>query len=419
MKKINELKEKRNLLIAEMEAIIKLGETENRSNTEAENTEWQGKSDEVEKIDKDLVMLERQEELNKTKVVMKKTPTSPEVITMKRFNLFKAFRESLSGNLTGVELEVTQEGQRSMNEAGKAPNPRAVIIPPSMIKVGTPKQHEERAATYVATGDGTPPIKLDYLNELSVVRTPILIDTLGVTQYNGLIGSFGIPSMAMLAATFVGEESAVDSAAVVLAAAELTPRRCGSSEIFTNELLQQTNPAIQNSILTEFIDAIWRTVQVDLMDNVAAGGTIHASYTITTSPAAILHATVLALEASIEQQGDNMAYVASRGQVALMKALVLDSGSGQFLFQDNMINGHKAYGTTALAATNGGITNTNYDFIFGDWKKAVIGSWGGIELIVDPYTKATNGAIQITASGLFDTEVANILGFAVARNASL
>jgi len=418
MKKINELKENRNLLISEMEEIIKLAETENRDNTEQENTNWQAKSDKVEKIDKDLVVLERQEELNKTKVVMKKTPITPEGKTIKRFNLFKAFKESLYGNLTGVEAEVTQEGARSMTEAGKAPNPRAVIIPPSMIKVGTSKQHEERAATYVATGDGAPPIKLDYVDELSVVRTPILMDTLGVTQYTGLIGSFGIPSMAMLAATFVSEESAVDSAAVVLAKATLTPRRCGSSEIFTNELLQQTNPAIQNSILTEFMDAIYRTVQVDLMDKVAAGGTIHASYTITTTAAAVTHACALALEASIEQQGDNMAYVSSRAQVALMKALALDSGSGQFLFQDNQINGHKAYGTTALSATNGGMTNTTFDFIFGDWKKAVVGSWGGIELIVDPYTKATNGAIQITASGLFDTDVANILGFAVARNAS-
>ncbi len=416
MKKLNELKEQKNVLIEKMETLVKLGIEENRSLTDTENKTWSDDNAGIKLLEPQIEMLERQEVLNKEKVkIEKKTAVSPEGKIIKRFNLFKAFKESLSGNLSGVELEVTQEGQRSMTEAGKAPNPRAVIIPPSMIKVGTP---EQRAATYVATGDGSPPIKYDYADTLSVVRTPILLDTLKVTQYPGLIGSFGIPSMAQLAASFVSEEAAVDSAAVVLAKAELQPRRCGSSEIFTNELLQQTNPAIQNDILRDFVDAIWRTVQKDLMDAVAAGGTIHASYQITDTVAATTNACALALEASIENQGDDMAYVASRANVALMKALVLDSGSGKFLFQDNMINGYNAYGTAALAATNGGMTNTAFDFIFGDWRKAVVGSWGGIELIVDPYTKATNGAIQITASGLFDTAVANILGFAVARNAS-
>lgn len=431
MKKIRELlalvallATERSAIVTTMELAIDKAETEDRAFTDAETTLYDANKLLVSGIDEKITtkrerieILERQEELNKLKVV-KKDPETPEVKVSKRFNLFKAFRESLSGQLSGVELEVTQEGHKSMREAGVAANPRAIVIPPSMLIVGTKKQLEERAAVYVATGDGDPPIKLDYLNTLSIVRTPILIDTLGVTQYPGLIGSFGIPSMAQLAATFVNEESAVDSAAVVLAEAVLTPRRVGSSEIFTNELLQQTNPQIQSDIMRAFVEAIWVTVQKDLMDTVAAGGTIHGTYEITDTVAATTYACALALEASIENQGDNMAYVASRANVALMKALVLDSGSGKFLFQDNMINGYNAYGTAALAATNGGGTNTAFDFIFGDWRKAVVGSWGGIELIVDPYTKATNGAIQITASGLFDTEVANILGFAVARNAS-
>lgn len=417
MKTIKELLAERNGLIEKMSILVALGKTEKRSLTEDEQTTWGADDERIRAIDSEVKILERQEELNKQNLG-KNPQVKPEEKVIKRFNLFKAFGESLNGNLSGVELEVTQEGQRSMKEAGKAANPRAIVIPPSMITVGTKKQLEERAPVYVATGDGSPPIKLDYLDTLSIVRTPILLDTLGVTQYPGLIGTFGIPSMAMLAATFVAEEASVDSAAVVLEKAELSPRRCGSSEIFTVELLQQTNPQIQNDILRDFIDAIWRTVQVDFFDAVAAGGTIHTTYEITDTVAATTYACALALEASIEQQGDNMAYVASRANVALMKALVLDSGSGKFLFEDNMINGYNAYGTTALAATNGGSTNTAFDFIFGDWRKGVVGSWGGIELIVDPYTKAPNGAIQITASGLFDTAVANILGFAVARNAS-
>ena len=146
MKKLNELIEQRTALIEKMETLVKLGTDENRSLTETENNTWSDDNTKIETLDTEIKMLKRQEELNKTKVkIEKKTVETPEGKTIKRFNLFKAFKESLSGNLSGVELEVTQEGQRSMTEAGKAPNPRAVIIPPSMISVGTPEQRAEES----------------------------------------------------------------------------------------------------------------------------------------------------------------------------------------------------------------------------------------------------------------------------------
>jgi predicted phage gp36 major capsid-like protein len=56
---------------------------------------------------------------------------------------------------------------------------------------------------------------------------------------------------------------------------------------------------------------------------------------------------------------------------------------------------------------------------FGDWKKAVIGSYGsGIELLYDPYTLAAEGEIKVIASGLFDTGISNYRAFSWADDVS-
>lgn len=420
MKTLLELRAERNGLIEKMSILVALGKTEKRALTEGENKAWSDDNDRIKVIDSEIVILERQEELNKQLLGSKPPAQSPEKKIVKRFDLFKAILTRANNQpLEGAELEVTQEGQREFARSGVTSKPGAIIIPSILIGADAKKNAEERAAAQVGTGDGSPPIPVLEVDFLSVVRTPILIDTLGMTIFEGLTGNLPLPRMGMLNAAFVAEKSQGDTAGVALDKDTLAPRRVTSSERLTKELLSQTAPGIQATILREFIDAIWRAVQVDIFDAAAADGTIHTSYEITDTVAATDNACILALEAAIENNFEGMAYLMSHANKALLKALVLDSGSGKFAFQDNMVNGYPAWGTAALAATNGGSTNTAFDFIFGHWKNAVIGSWGAaVELIVDPFSFADYGEIKVTGSGLFDTGVANALSFSVARNAS-
>ena len=104
---------------------------------------------------------------------------------------------------------------------------------------------------------------------------------------------------------------------------------------------------------------------------------------------------------------------------ALCRSLDGGAGSGRFAWENDAINGYNAFSTDSLAASNGGSSGTAFDVLFGLWKAAYIGQWGGMELIVDPYTYALEGEYRITANGLFDTSVSNPLHFAAIRNATV
>ena len=54
-----------------------------------------------------------------------------------------------------------------------------------------------------------------------------------------------------------------------------------------------------------------------------------------------------------------------------------------------------------MPAQNSGIIT------FGDWAGIAVGQWGDLEIIVDPYTNAKKGLIDLTIVGMFDTGVAN------------
>ncbi len=418
-KKIIELKAKREQAYNAMTAINDKAAEEKRDLlNETEIAEFQKREKEISDLDVQIRIAEKQLELNKEYASrqMPKSTETPEQKLAGKFDLFEAIRAKLANKpLDGANAEICQEGVRELKELGQPYDPIGIQIPRSIYK-GFQKDVNQRAE--YGTSDGAPPIATMPKDYLSVVAIPQIIDQLGITYWEGLTGNVPIPRMGQLTAAFANEKSAVSTAGVVLAKNTLAPRRVGATDYFTKELLYQTSPAIQASIWNEFVAALWRAVQKDLLTKVAAGATVCTGRTISTAAAILAWSDVLLMESMIEPQ-ENPKYVMSNGQKALLKAKEVATNTGKFVWTDNKINGYDAIATTSLATTNGGMTNTCFDVIFGNFKAAVIGSWGGIEIIVNPFASDDKGEIKMTVSGLFDTNIANALNFSVIRNATV
>lgn len=54
---------------------------------------------------------------------------------------------------------------------------------------------------------------------------------------------------------------------------------------------------------------------------------------------------------------------------------------------------------------------TEGQLYFGLWQHAYIGMWSGLDLIIDPYTNASTGIVNIVASQLADVAVAHPTAF--------
>ncbi len=409
MKKLNDLKQERARLLEALNAMTELAETEKRSFTEEEQTQFDKDYAKVQEMDTEIEQLEKQLEIQKR--MARNNVKTPEQKLEENFDLFKAISTRANGgNLSGAEAEMHQEGvdEWTRSSGGVKPKPGAIVLPSS--------DFSKRAE--IGTTDGAPPIKTTGSDLLSVVPTPNIMNTLGVTFYEGLTGNFPLPRMGQLTASFVGEKAPVGDAGTNLQKNTLTPRRIGATDAFTIELLSQTNPKVQQRIWQEFIDAIFRGVQIDLFDKIAAGAKILSGHEISAATlGAVTWQHILNLEAAIEEQFSGMAYVMSRAQKAKLKAQDKGTDTGKFVWEGKEVNAFPAFATAALAASNGGQANANFDLIYGYFPGAAVGRWGGVEVIVDPYSSKNEGEIEITANGLFDTDIHNQEHFASLRNA--
>lgn len=369
MKKLNELKEKRADLISQMEELT-AGETM----TDEQKTSWESFSGEVDTLTRDINIAEKQEELNKQAAAFS-VNTDPETEETS-VDMVSGLKEFFATGIAPKEFRSDRGG---------------FVIPNEVI---------ESFGDLKTTTD-TAIINKTVMNGISIAKSPAesMLSDLGVTNYAGLTGNFVVPSMAQLNAGFKAEGVAVADASGTPASLTLAARRVGAYNTFTKEFLAQTNPAIYQGIVQDLYDAVWRAVAGDLFDNIETDA-IDAS--VAQAGTNLAATDFSQLQANVLYDAVSPAYVTTGGVAAYAKHLASVSSVAGPVWQgsimDGNVDGIKAKGTSFANANK---------LYYGDFSKAVVGQWGGIELLVNPYEFDAEGKIKVTASGLFDTGIPN------------
>ena len=236
---------------------------------------------------------------------------------------------------------------------------------------------------------------------------------LGVTFFPGLNGQFVVPSMTQDTGTFPGENTnAAKTDASSLSSLTLAPRRVAHTQAISKETLAQTNPAIYNSIIQNLVNGFWNCVANDLFDQVRTdcGSTNEKNMGLPTAESALSFTTLVNMEASV---GDYIlakpAYVVTPAARAYLATTAKMTNQGG-IFEDGMVNGYPCF---SVPAQNPKVIS------FGDWSKACVGTWGQVNIIVDPFTDAKKGLINLTLEGMVDTGVYNKRGIVNIYNASI
>ena len=119
------------------------------------------------------------------------------------------------------------------------------------------------------------------------------------------------------------------------------------------------------------------------------------------------------MEAEVLKDGGNLqgaTYVMSPYAYQLFKTTPLIASVAP-LFENGLFNGYKAVATPHLADTTAGSIG---QAIFGNFAQGLIISYfGGIDLLVDRYTKAETGQIKLHATRYYDVGVRQPGAFAV------
>lgn len=419
MKKLNDLLQERSDLVGKMDAILNKAQTENRKRTETETNEWNAHNARITEINAEIQVLERQAELNRT-IAGQQPLDKEDKNAVKRYDLAKAIRETRSNSLSGLEKEMHQEAEKELRGVtGVLGN---LYIPSMFIRRGylpgdvMKRANEETKTTGAAAG--WIPTFTESADLGLVVASPLYRD-LGVTVYENLVaGKLDLPFSQGNTATAPAEQSAISQSVPTKTKGTLTAGRIGGWQNFTQETLAESS--VLPSLLGDMIASIDRKVgSMVALDAVAVN--VMSGFATSDTGAAITYAGLLAMISNLtSDMFVSEKFLLSKALFYFLASKVKESGTADYIvnfLQGNnigRIGGIQAFGTSFLPLHD----STKYDVIYGDWKQSYVGFWGGVQLLIDPYTGSDNGYVKITFSRMGAVD-SNPYAFDSKRNVTL
>lgn len=383
MKKSVELKNERAQKVERMQAITSGAETAKRDLSPEETTEFDNLTTDCETLDKEIERAEKWE-ARQIQIVGTSAPKATEFEReSKRYSLAKAMREFASGysadKLTGREKEVHDELSRDIKSSG-------LILPMSY------RANENTTTTHASILN----TQLD--TSLSIIGKEPMHTQMGITVMSGLTGNVKLPLKSPSVAQQVAIGTALANNSDNPTHVDLTPLRFGDQDVWDNDLIKTQNDAIYQAILSDMLKGCDRKLTAKLYAVAIAAAT-------TVTSAAITEAGLNLMMAKITGDGnwgfamDAESFWTGAGQA------FTGSGSGKTLMEYTKPGfGRHANGTPAYFSSLFDDGTAKQFVLLADWAQFVLGEWGGLELLIDPYTYASEGRLKVTLN-----KIANIV----------
>lgn len=436
--KIKLLSESRSAKIKEAQA-LDLSKPEDRQKAA-------GIHKEIEAIDEQIVLEARQLELAGARAPKLSTHEERDIA---KFSLGRALRASAGINserMDGIEAELIQEGAREAREAGIG-SFKGIMLP----RIFTRRQDRRREArdmtatgqTSVAGDQGGITIATTPTGLLDDFYNDDILESLGITTYDGLVGNLVLPRFVRgSAATHKSENGALDEVNPTTLSLSLAPRRLGEFVDVSEQLLNQSNANIAQALNNSVIAELRSAMQIALLHGTGSGANQPTGVAATTGITTVYAGGA----AAVGTNADGAAPVWA-DMVNLKKAVAVlnaNAAASNYLFNEALIGklemtlraantdsmyilddraGRRILGkspavTNAVssALTKGSGTGLSGGF-YGNWNDLVRAIWGGFNLeVVRDSTQATTGMYRIVGAVYYDGGVQRPKSFAYCKD---
>ena len=315
-------------------------------------------------------------------------------VMKKEFRLVKAIRDIANNQqMDDVTMAVINAGQEENRKSG--------VNAQGQIQLPT----EERA-TVTVTAEGEDVVATELFDILTPLRAKNVLVNAGARFMGNLVGNVQVPIMSASNVTWEGEIAPASDGAPTFSHKTLSPKRLTAYIDISKQMIAQDSIGVENAIRQDLVNAINSKIEATILGS-AAGST--------TQPEGLFHAVtpstvedfagVCDLEADVEDANvlGECTYVMSNKAKSAMRSMIKGTNATGMVYENGEVDGTKAYNTSNVSGTN---------FVYGDFSNLAIGSWGGVDLTVDPYTKAADGQIRLVVNMDVDAVVLRPEAFA-------
>ena len=251
---------------------------------------------------------------------------------------------------------------------------------------------------------------------IDVLRNASSVMQAGATMLSGLSGDVKIPkkTAAATAGWIATEGGAAGESEMTVGQVSMTPKTLGAYTDVTRQLLIQASLDVENLIRDDLTRAIALTIDSAALEGAGTSGAptgiLNTSGVNTVTAFAAANPTfaeVVTLETAVAEDNallGNLAYILPASMYGALKTVEKASGTAQFVIEPGgTMNGYRAIVSNQATAGN---------LYFGNFSDCLVGMFGGLDLLVDPYTASTSGTIRVVALQSVDVAVRHAVSFA-------
>lgn len=350
--------------------------------------------------------------------------------TVASFSFSRAINEYLKNGrnadaITGLEGEMHKEAILELRNSG-------VVTKTRFDGFGVPLMvlENSRASTgqnVTTAGDGGNLVQTEPYLFIESLKNALILPELGARFLTGLVGNLPLLKGGSFTSAFVAEGSAASFTKEAFTKATMTPKNLMVAGAISKQLLVQTNNIAEMLIRDELIAAIARGIQNAAINGAgtpAPTGILATSgigsVVMGTDGLAMDWASIVKLETEIYQDNvmGEIAYLINAKTRGKLKTTLKASGVSGYIMENNEINGYKTAMSNVVPSdiTKAGGSNLSA-VIAGVWSELFIGLWGGLDIVVDPYTRADYNEVKLVVNQFADVALRNAEAFAACKDA--
>lgn len=350
------------------------------------------------------------------------------------YSLVRAINAAITGNWSeaGLEREISSEIERQTGRATSG------FFMPHNLEMRAPY-----AVGAAGTGGNLVATNLLADSFIDVLRNNALIMQMGVTTLTGLVGNVAIPRATAATNTYwVTEASAITESEATFDQITLSPKQIGARSQYSRLALQQTTPDIEAIVRNDLARVMALGIDKAAISGTGSSGqptgilnqanigsvamgTNGGAFTDSASGSTSGLDQLIALEGKLDVANalnGNLYYLTNAKVVQALKKLKTAYGEYLWTSADGVttngtpgqINGYQVMRSNQVSSSLSKGTGTNLSaLIFGDFSQLVVGMWGALEILPNPYGAGYNaGSVDIRAMQTCDIAVRHAESFA-------
>lgn len=352
-----------------------------------------------------------------------------------QYSIVRAIMGAAEGKLDGFEREVSDELSKRLK---RSPSTKESFFAPTNIDrpirglSRRPNVPGQRVSPLAAgtSASGQQLVFTEYAGFIPLLRNRMLATQLGARLLSGLQGNPGFVTQPS-GATFqwIGETTSPSATSFGTGLRTMTPHNGAALTAFSRQLLAQSSEDVESLVWDDLGLSVALGIDLAVFQGSGSANqptgilntTGIGSVTLGTAGGAIVYGTCVGLETEITVDNADlatMAYVTTPRVAGVLKTTQQFSGTNGVpiwtgTVHDGLVNGYKAAITNQVPSngTKGSVTGSLHSIVFGVFSEVLIGEWGAMEMIVDPY-KSKPTLIEVATHVMVDVFLRHIESFA-------